>query len=361
MLKVSRAAVVRKRGSKFQFEKVTIDDPRSDEILVRIVACGICHTDIALRDGLWIAHFPCVLGHEGAGVVEKVASKVKKIRVGDRVLLSFDSCGRCSSCRKNHPAHCSKFDVLNTAWRRPDGSATIWDSKGKPLAANLMGQSSLAYYALTHERNAIPIKVSEKELALFAPLGCGIQTGSGTVLNELKPKRGESIAIFGVGTVGLSAIMAARMKNINPIIAIDVVPSRLKLAKRLGAHIVINSKEENPQDLVDSVDNIVETTGRCQVIEQAMQLLSPRGKISLLAISVDEEPPLKPKLTQKIIESIAGDSHPQKFIPYLIRCYKKGIFPFDKMVRLYPASKINQAVRDSVKGVTIKPVLLFKK
>ncbi len=360
----TRAAVVRACGGSFKFEDVEIDEPRSYEIVVRIKACGICHSDIAVRDGLMAPHFPRVLGHEGAGIVEKVGKKVTAVRPGDKVLLSFCSCGKCANCRKDRPAHCIQFDALNFGWTRVDGSSTIWDAQGFPVGGNFFGQSSFAYHALTHERNAIAVHVSEEELTLFAPLGCGIQAGAGTVLNELRTQEGESIIVFGAGSVGLAAVMAAHLIKAHPIIVVDTVSSRLELAMELGAHLVINSRREKLTEclkpLVDSVDHVVDTTGSSLIINQAMRLLSAQGKISLLAISSDDgeiSTSLGPH--QTVIDSIAGDSHPQQFLPFLINCYKKGLFPFDKLIRHYPAQTINQAVRDSLKGVTIKPVLLF--
>jgi aryl-alcohol dehydrogenase len=331
-------------------------------MLVRLIACGICHSDIAVRDGLMGECFPCVLGHEGAGVVEQVGQKVSKVRPGDCVLLSFNSCGHCQGCRTNYPSRCIHFNELNFGWARLDGSLTIRDSKGFALNGNFFGQSSFAYYALTNERNAIPVNFSESELAMYAPLGCGIQAGSGTVLNELKPRSGQSLAIFGAGTVGLAAVMAARLADVNPIITIDILPPRLELAKELGAHHVINSKKHDPiktlHEMIGAADTIVETTGNSQIINAAMEILSPHGKISLLGFTTDASE-INVGKHQKIIFSNAGDSNPHEFIPFLISCHKKGNFPFDKLIRSYHASEINKAVKDSLKGTTIKPLLCF--
>lgn len=358
----TQAAVVRTCSGSFKFETVEIDEPRSYEILVRIKACGICHTDIAVRDGLLAPHFPRVLGHEGAGIVEKVGKKVTSLSPGDKVLLSFCSCGKCANCRKDHPAHCIKFDALNFGWTRLDGSSTLWDANGFPLGGNFFGQSSFAYHSLTHERNAIAVDVTEEELALFAPLGCGIQAGAGTVLHELQIQEGEPVIVFGAGSVGLAAVMAAHLVKARPIIAVDTVSSRLKMAEELGAHAVINSQKENLatriKQIVDGADYIVETTGKSLIINQAISFLRSRGKISLLAVS-DGKISARLKPQQMLIDSIAGDSNPQTFLPFLISCYKKGLFPFDKLISQYPARAINQAISDSLKGTTIKPVLCF--
>jgi aryl-alcohol dehydrogenase len=362
----TRAAVVHQRGGSFTFEDVEIDNPRSDEVLVRIVACGICHTDIAARDGLFATQFPAVFGHEGAGIVEIVGTEVARIRAGDKVVLSFSSCGKCSSCDEGHPAHCVAFDELNFGNARVDGTSTIWTAQGEPVGGCFFGQSSLAYCALTRERNLMPMGDADgDQLALFASLGCGIQAGAGTVLNELRPQPNESLVVFGAGTVGLAAIMAARLAGAAPIVAVDIVSLRLELAKELGATYVINGLKEDVgarlREIVGGVDHAVETTGLSRVIDTAIRSLGPRGNGSLLGVSADEGDisPTSPGPHQKVFYSIAGDSDPQKFIPFLIRCHKEGKFPFDKLIREYPASEINTAVKDSLDGVTIKPVLRF--
>jgi aryl-alcohol dehydrogenase len=364
----ARAAVVRQRGGPFVFEEVRIDDPRPDEVLVRIVACGICHTDIAGRDGSLGMWFPAVFGHEGAGVVERVGSGVARVRPGDNVVLSFSSCGECAGCREGHPARCGQFDELNFGGARSDGSPTVRDARGGPMGSSFFGQSSLAEYALARERSLVPVDVGgEDELAVLSPLGCGLQAGAGTVLNELKPRPGESVAVFGAGAVGLAALMAARMAGAAPIVAVDIVESRLELARELGASAVIDGRREDVgarlREVAGDVDHAVETTGVSRVIDQAVRSLGLRGKVSMLAVAADEGQervsPKSPAPGQTSIYSIAGDSDPQSFIPFLVQSFREGRFPFDRLIRQYPASEINEAVEDSLAGVTIKPVLRF--
>ena len=364
----TRAAVVRHPGGDFEYEEVELESPRPDEVLVRMIACGVCHTDIAARDGLFGLRFPAVLGHEGAGVVEAVGNKVSRVRAGDRVVLSFGSCGHCAGCKKGHPARCLEFDEINFGGSRVDGSQNIRDSKGRPVTGSFFGQSSFSYHALAGERNLVPVDAAdEDQLAVFAPLGCGVQAGAGTVLNELKPVPGESAAIFGAGAVGLAALMAARIAGAGPIVAVDIIPSRLELALQLGASVVIDGRKEDVgaklRQTIGAVDHAVETTGVPRVVDHAIRSLGPRGKISLLGIPVnDPEDPVSPMRTgpgQTAVHSIAGDSNPLEFIPFLIRSYLEGRFPVDRLIREYPASKINEAVEDSLKGITIKPVLRF--
>ncbi|MGA3114039.1 MAG: NAD(P)-dependent alcohol dehydrogenase [Syntrophobacteraceae bacterium] len=364
----TRAAVAPHPGARFLIQDVDLDAPGRDETRIRIVACGICHTDLAARDGMFGLDFPAVFGHEGAGIVEAAGAEVIRVRPGDRVVISFASCGNCSSCIAGHPAHCMAFDELNFGGARRDGSSTIHDTSGAAVGCCFFGQSSFAYHALARERNLVPVDAEDNdELALFAPLGCGVQAGAGTVLNELKPRPGESFAVFGAGTVGLSALMAAKMAGAAPIVAVDVVASRLKLAAELGATHVINALEQeissSLRELVGSVDHAVETTGASRVIDQAVKSLSPFGKMSKLGVSHEGSnqrvKPQSPGPNQRVFYSIAGDSDPQEFIPYMIRCYREGKFPFDKLIRQYPATEMNTAVKDSQDGYTVKAVLRF--
>lgn len=363
----ARAAVVHHPGGPFVMEDVELDDPRPDEVLVRMVGCGICHTDIAARDGLFGSEFPAVFGHEGAGVVEDAGTAVKRLYTGDKVVISFSSCGKCPECRRGHPAHCLAFDTLNFGDARSDGSPTIFDAAGEPIGGCFFGQSSFACRALARERNVVRVDAeSEDELAMLAPLGCGIQAGAGTVLNELKPAPGESLAVFGAGTVGMSALMAARLAGANPIVAVDVVPARLDLARELGASLTLDGRTERLaaqiRNGIGPVTHAVDTTGVSRVIREAFEALGPGGRLSLLAVSADEghitEGPAS--RGRRAFFSVAGDSDPQRFIPLLIGHYRTGGFPLDRLVREYPFPEINEAVRDSLRGAAIKAVLRFK-
>ena len=271
-----------------------LDEPlRSDEVLVRIIASGICHTDIAARDGSVGLEFPVVLGHEGAGIVEKVGAGVRRVRAGDKVVLSFGSCGSCTNCRGGHPANCDTFDGFNFEGTRPDGSFTIRDARAKPVYGCFFGQSSFAFRSLTRVRNLLAVDAStDDEIALLAPFGCGLQAGAGTVLNELRPHRGDAFAVFGAGTVGLATLMAARMAGAAPIVAVDVVPFRLELARKLGADLALDGRDEDVcariKELAPKgVDHAVETTGLSRVIDQAIRTLGPKGNLSMLGISAD--------------------------------------------------------------------------
>lgn len=192
------AAVCREAGGRFSIEEVTLDDPRGEEVLVRIVATGICHTDMAVRDGQLPVPLPAVLGHEGTGVVVSVGPQVEGLAAGDRVLLSFNSCGDCPTCANHAPTYCYNFGLYNFAGVRPDGSHAIHIGD-EPVSGNFFGQSAFAGHVLAHARNTVRLPESAEGLPQqqLAPLGCGLMTGAGAVLRSLKVRAGMPIAIFG--------------------------------------------------------------------------------------------------------------------------------------------------------------------
>ena len=360
-----KAAVVRKRGGPFQIETLTLEEPRPDEVLVRIVATGMCHTDMVARDQLYTVPLPVVLGHEGAGVVEQVGGAVKKLVPGDHVVLTYMWCGHCKPCLNGDLTYCANFYQLNFGGVREDGSTATRDSQGT-VHDHFFGQSSFGTYALAHERNVIKVP-SNAPLELLGPLGCGIQTGAGAVMNGLKVRPGSSFAAFGGGAVGLSAVMAARVAGATTIIAADVVPSRLALAKDLGATHTVNSKETDPIEAVRQIteggaDFTLESSGRPSVLRQAIDALAIRGICGIVgapALGTEASFDVNGVMTtgKRIIGIIEGDSVPDLFIPSLVELYQQGRFPFDKLVKFYSLDQINQAAEDSEKGLTIKPIV----
>lgn len=363
-----RAAVVREKGGPFKVENLLLDEPRPEEVLVKVVAAGMCHTDMVARDQLYDVPLPIVLGHEGAGIVEQAGTGVKKVAVGDHVVLTFMWCGHCKPCLRGDLTYCENFYPLNFGGAREDGSSATHESGDgkKPIHDHFFGQSSFGTFALVHERNVIKVP-GDVPLELLDPLGCGIQTGAGAVINALKVTPGSSFAVFGGGAVGLSAVMAARVAGAAMIIVADVVPSRLALAKELGATHTVNSRESDPVGTVgeitgDGADFTLESSGRPAVLRQAIDALAIRGICAIVgapALGTEASFDVNGVMTtgKRIIGVIEGDSTPDLFIPSLVELYKLGRFPFDKLVKFYTLDQINQAAEDSERGVTIKPIV----
>jgi aryl-alcohol dehydrogenase len=359
-----QAAIVREPHGQFSLEQVDLSEPNDDEVLVKIVASGICHTDLAVRDQHIPLPLPAILGHEGAGVVVSAGRNVAGIAVGDHVVLSYGSCGSCSNCLIGKPVYCSAFLSYNVGTRRPDGTCTH-HQHGKPLTSLFFYQSSFATYALTHRRNVVKV-AKHLPLEVLAPLGCGIQTGAGAVMNCLRPKPGSSIAIFGMGAVGLSALMAAVVVGCTTIVAIDVQDSRLELARQFGATLTLNGTRDKVIEVLRAlpapgVDYAVEATGIPAVMTQAFDSLNGTGTAIVLGVapsgstmSVDTQTLLSGKTLRGVFE---GESVPAVFIPQLIALWEAGKFPFDKLERMYPLAEINKAVSDCESGRTIKPVI----
>jgi aryl-alcohol dehydrogenase len=368
---VATAAIVWSEDDPFTLEEVALDELRADEVRVRMIATGVCHTDISAARGVTPFPLPGVLGHEGAGVVEAVGSSVTRTVVGDRVLLSFTSCGTCAACRNGHPAYCDSHLTLNLfGGRRIDGSATLTHN-GEPLNAHFFGQSSFADRAVVDERSIVvlPADTTDDELIVFAPLGCGFQTGAGAVLNVIAPRPGSIVAVTGAGAVGLAAVMATRLTPAARIVIIDRIPSRLELALDLGATDAIDTAdsdlESNLLALTDGrgVDYVIETTGNVGVLESSVRALAIGGTCVVIGAPRANSTAtfdVNRMLPGRVIRGVTlGDSEPQSLVPVLINAYRRGLFPIDRLERRYAFADINIAVADASSGDTIKPVLVF--
>lgn len=359
-----KAAVIREKAGPFIIEELEIDEPRADEILVRIVSTGLCHTDLVARMQYLPVPLPGVFGHEGAGIVEKVGAQVNKVKPGDHVATSFLYCGNCDACKQGTPGWCPEFLRLNFSGARADGSLTL-KKNGKGIHGSFFGQSTFASHALVTERNVVKVS-TDVPLEILSPMGCGLQTGAGGVINSLRPKPGSSIAIFGVGSVGLSAIMAAVVCGCTKIIGIDVLDERLKLAKGFGTTDIINSAKADPVEQIQKltgmgVDYSLECTGIPKVFRQAVDVLRIGGTCGLIGVapmgvevSLDMQNILNGRAIKGIVE---GDCIPDILIPRLIELYRQGRFPFDRLIKFYSLEQINVAAEDSEKGKTLKAVL----
>lgn len=360
------AAVLRAPGKPFQLEEVELEEPRSDEVLVRLVATGVCHTDLVVAAGADPAGPPMVFGHEGAGVVEAVGSEVSAVEPGDHVVLSYAWCGNCGNCGRGRMSYCENFLVLNYFGARPDGSSAM-SRAGEQINGHFFGQSSWATHTVTTERNVVRVP-ADLPFEYLAPLGCGVQTGAGIVLNVLKPETGSSLAVFGTGGVGLSAVMAAAIAGCEPIVAVEPNPARRALALELGATDAVDPSADDPVAAIraltgQGVDYSVECVGYPDAVKAAVGCLTTPG----MCVTVGFQGLVNPvELDQVslmggrgIRGSIEGDSIPQRFIPQLIEHYRAGRLRLEKLVQTYSFDQVNEAVAASHRGDAIKPVLIF--
>jgi aryl-alcohol dehydrogenase len=364
------AAVVRTHKAPLTIETLQLDDIRPNEARVRLVATGICHTDAVVRDGIYPTPLPAVLGHEGAGVVEQVGSAVTTVKPGDHVIMSAAYCTHCIECRSGHVAYCENLFAEDFGGRRTsDNTSALQTLDGEQVSSHFFGQSAFATHANVVESSLIPVpKTIPLELVAF--LGCGMQTGAGSILNELRPPAGSSVAISGSGAVGLAAVMAARVAGATTIVAIDLHDSRLELAKELGATHTINARSaDTVQALLEitgqrGVNYILDTTAVPKVLTGLAKALAIRGTLALVgAARPGTEAPFE--IGESLVRGwtfktiIQGSSVPQEFIPRLVALWQQGSFPVEKLTKRYRLDEINQAFEDSESGAVVKPVVVF--
>lgn len=364
----AKAAVLRSVGGSFGIEQVHISPPKGDEVLVKVVGVGVCHTDIVCRDSFPVP-LPMILGHEGSGIVEAVGEKVTNVKPGDHVVLSFNSCGHCYNCDHDEPASCLQMLPLNFGGAERVDNGSIQDSEGAEVRGLFFGQSSFGSYAVAREANTVKVD-KDLPLALLGPLGCGIQTGAGAAINSLGLTSGQSFIVFGGGAVGLSALMAANALGVSPLIVVEPNEARRKLAIELGATHAFDPF--NTADLVASVREVLpaganhalDTTGLSNVVATAIDCIMSGGKLGLLGMA-DAEASIPGTLLDLLSKNVTlkpiteGDANPQEFIPRMLALYREGKFPFDKLITTFPFEQINEAMTATEQGKAIKPVLTF--
>lgn len=361
-----RAAVMRTGDGPFTVEELDLDGPRDDEVVVRMVASGMCHTDLLSRE-LPPEFFggPQVYGHEGSGVVEALGSGVNDLDVGDHVVLSFNHCGSCRACDAGRLPLCFNFTAYNMGGGRPDGTKAFTDASGDPIGSHFFGQSSFASHSVVARTSVVRVDPSY-DLVKLGPLGCGIQTGAGAILNTLAVQSGSSVVITGAGALGLSAVMAAKVAGAEQIIAVDRHANRLALAERYGATTTLSG---SPEEITAGIhaatgvgaDYAFDTTGNAGVVRASFEGLNNLGTIGLAGVGFGD-------LTFDFISLIGGrtitgvmegDSTPNEFIPHLARLNADGRFPYDELITTYSLDQINEAEAASAAGSVIKPVLVF--
>ncbi|MEV0670537.1 NAD(P)-dependent alcohol dehydrogenase [Mycobacterium sp. NPDC050441] len=355
----ARAAVVLDAGADPQLIDVQIREPRGDEVLVRIDAVGICHTDVSVAARF--RKLPMVFGHEGAGTVIQAGPDAVP-RVGDQVVLTFASCGTCPNCRVDAPAYCERSTDLNMRGTRGEASALHHD--GVPIGGGFFGQSSFSTHAIAGSRNAVVLPEAI-DPALAAPLGCSVQTGMGAVLNVLAPQPADALVVFGAGAVGLSAVMGARIAGCRTVIAVDPIAERRTLATELGATATIDPTTTEVAaavlELSGGVAAAVDTTARPDVLAAAVGVLRERGTLALLGLgALTADLPVAAIMGKGLTVRgvVEGDSEPHTFIPHLVDLHRRGELPLDKFVSRYPFGDFGRAWAAAKAADVVKPVLI---
>lgn len=358
-----QAALLSEPGKPLELTELTLDEPTGDELIVRISSSGICHTDIGVQSHV---PSPVVLGHEGTGIVAQCGPDVTRVKPGDRVALSFGYCGYCKSCAADMPSHCVDMMALNFSGLNNRGQTTLSDAHGEPVHGSFFSQSSFASHALVNERNAVRVPDSMPE-ALVGPLGCGVQTGAGAVINTLAATAGSSFVCFGVGAVGLSAVMAAKIVGCDIIVAIDTNAERLQLAAELGATHTLAAGENNLVEIEaitrGGADYSLDTAGTVDTFHSVIACLRMGGHAGLCIVPNWLEgfhfKASALALGRTVTGILEGSSRPHEFIPQLCAWYAAGKLPVDRLVKTYPFDAINEALADLEHGRVIKPVVLM--
>ncbi len=366
-----KAAVLHEYGKPLVVEDVELDGPQTGEVTVRIAASGVCHSDYVFVTGKpYIKRgLPQVLGHEGAGVVTEVGAGVSLVATGDHVVLSWvASCGRCRSCTVGRPNICEIGrgpEVM--AGNMPDGTRRI--RKGSRYYAHMGALSTMAEYAVVPEASAIKID-SDIPLDRAALVGCAVMTGVGAVLNTAKVELGSSVAVFGMGGVGISSIQGAVLANANPIIAVDVVADKLEEAARMGATHTVDGRGDVVEEIrrisPDGVDYAFEAIGNVDVMAQAYELVGRGGTLVVIGAAPAETELKLPAWTLPLLEktvrgSLYGSARPRVDIPALLALYKAGKLKLDEMVtRTYPLDDVGKAMDDLGAGRNIRGVLTME-
>lgn len=364
-----RAAVVEKLGAPFDLQDLDLDAPGEGELLVRVVASGVCHTDEITRHGDLPMPFPGVLGHEGSGVVEQMGAGVTDIAVGDHVIVGWPFCGTCDHCLRGEPRYCLRLGEALCGGARllgPQAGLSAYHRlDGSSLHGHFFGQSSFATHTVCRADSVVKVD-ADLPIELFGPLACGLTTGAGAIFTTARPEPGQSIVVFGVGAVGLAAVMAAKLSPATTIVAVDRHASRLALASELGATHTVNADETDSLAAIREIcggpaDVALECTGVIPVVETAIDAVGMLGTCILIGgapaqarFSADHLGALWGK---RIIGTLGGGSTSRRLIGALVELYRQGRFPFDRLVTFYELDQIDQALRDSASGAVVKAIV----
>jgi Zn-dependent alcohol dehydrogenase len=347
-------------------EEVELGAPRAGELLVRIEAAGVCHSDISVVDGSRVRPLPMALGHEAAGVVEEVGPGVKHVKVGDHVVLTFvPSCGSCAECSSGRPALCTPGALANGAGTLLHGGPVLTGQDGKPIHHHL-GISAFSRHAVVARESAvvIPKDVPLQTAALF---GCAVLTGAGAVLNTASVRPGQSVAIFGLGGVGLASVIGAVVANAWPIIAVDPVAAKRALALQLGATAALSPEEAEAgvKELTHGGAEVTfEAAGVPSVLEAAFRATRRGGTTVAMGLPHPTRTVSLPALHfagmgQSLVGSYMGSAAPQRDIPRYISLWKAGRMPVDRLQSAsMPLDRINEAFEALAAGQAVRQVLL---
>jgi len=363
----TQAAVVHEHNSPVTIETLMLEEPKAGEIMIRMAATGVCHSDHSVITGTIYYDPPVVLGHEGAGVVERVGPGVSRVQPGDHVILSFVTyCGECSMCKEGHVVLCNGFKA--GGGRLLDDTCRFYTQEGDPVQ-QMARIGIMSEYTVVPEQSVIKID-KHYPLDQAALVGCGITTGIGAVLNTAKVPIGASVAVVGAGGVGLNIIQGAALAQASQIIAVDIEPRKLEMALDFGATHVVNANEGDPVKAVRSLtgggaDYVFEAIGNAQTADQAYRMVRITGTAVIVGIAPPKET-MSVRLQQltmsqrKLMGSFYGSAIPHVDMPKILTWYDEGKLKIGELITAtYALDQVNEALADLKAGENARGVILF--
>lgn len=365
----ARAAVLFEVGRKLEIREVEVQAPQAGEVLIQMAAGGVCHSDLHVMTGHLVAPLPAVLGHEGAGRVADVGPGVTAVRPGDHVIPLWRlSCGLCEYCSGGRPALCPEGTQIRMTGCLLDGT-TRFTLDGKEIK-HFAGVSSFSEYSVVPEKAVLKIP-DDLPLDRAALLGCAVITGVGAVFNAAQVKPGSTVAVFGVGGVGLNVVQGAALAGAEKIIAVDLLDRKLEFARRFGATHTVNAAAENPVEEIRAltggkgVNYAFEVIGLPATMRQAYDALAKRGiavVVGVTPMTTEVSVPVMSLVFEErvLTGSIYGSSRPRIDIPKLIELYRAGKLKLDELLtRTYPFNEINEAYAALARGEVARSVVTF--
>jgi len=364
----SKAAILFEAGKGLQLCDVDVQEPQTGEVMVRMVAGGVCHSDLHVMTGHLSAPLPAVLGHEGSGIIESVGPGVVAFKPGDHVIPLWRlSCHVCEFCSSDRPALCTEGMQIRMTGQLQDGT-TRFKLDGEEIK-HFAGVSCFSEYSVMPEGQVLKIP-KDFPLELATLIGCGVVTGVGAVFNCARVKPGSSVAVFGTGGIGLNIVQGAAIAGAEKIIAVDLLPNKLEFAESFGATHTINASEGDPVEQIKALTNggvnyAFEAVGYPEIIRQAYDSTRKQG----MTIAVGVTPPtteVSVPVMSLIFEektltgSVYGSAQPWIEIPKIIALYKAGKLKLDELLsRRYPFAEINEAYAALERGEVARSIVTF--
>lgn len=365
----ARAAILRDYEKPFSIEEVDIDPPKADEVLVKIAAAGVCHSDYHIMKGEWRNGLPMILGHEASGIVVEVGPGVTGLKPGDRCALSFRAwCGRCRYCIAGRPILCNGYDNAGPRGSMLDGTFRVHkDGEDIPVMGRMGG---FAEYAVMPAQQVVPI-TADIDMASLCLIGCAVTTGVGAVLNTAKVESGATVAVIGTGGVGLNVVQGAVVAGASRIFAIDLLDNKLDYAGSFGATDLVNGSKGDPvQQILDltggqGVDYVFEAIGNVRATEQAIQMSARGGTVTLVGMAPQKQaasfdPLLFVQKETRMLGCFYGSFRPKlDFLRYVDMVMQGKLRVGDMISRTYALDEINEAYDRLGRGEVARSVISF--